>query len=497
MFVRLRKNASGTTSVVVVSKNKGVYKEVKHFGTARLEKDIEKLKNQANEWINQSSIEPKKNLTDSEKREYEKAIRVVNNIEDVLLNGVQLLLSSIYDDIGFGQIPNNVLRLIVMAQASQPASKRAIVDHIKLYFDEDVDLNKIYRCMDKLSAGLIYDIQKTCATTNSLQAGVCLILYDVTELFNNTLPSSEEKELDTSSSQVVIGLLVSDDGNLLSYSLCDICLEEDNAIISLINQFKQRFSLDTNFVVIVAPMLVNKQSVELLRQSGYDYVIKADLKTEEDKVRQWILNCPKSNNDVYDYKYANDNRLIMSYSEDKAKKDAHNRMRGIARLRKKVKGDKQATKYDKFLSIPNDIAISVNEDKIEEDSKFDGLRGYITNSSIPASLIVDVYTKFMTTKFPFAIEDIVTESSPIFHFSRRRKEAHLCICFMAYKIYEELERRIKLKGMELSTAKVLGIAKTIVTLKISLQYGKAPENYYTKTLFLTEDQKKIRPLFED
>ena len=54
---------------------------------------------------------------------------------------------------------------------------------------------------------------------------------------------------------------------------------------------------------------------------------------------------------------------------------------------------------------------------------------------------------------------------PIFHFSEKRIEAHVCICFVAYKVYKELERIIKLKGINLSVDKILDIAKTITTLK--------------------------------
>ena len=28
----------------------------------------------------------------------------------------------------------------------------------------------------------------------------------------------------------------------------------------------------------------------------------------------------------------------------------------------------------------------------------------------------------------------------MFHFTERRIEAHVCICFIAYKVYKELER---------------------------------------------------------
>lgn len=81
----------------------------------------------------------------------------------------------------------------------------------------------------------------------------------------------------------------------------------------------------------------------------------------------------------------------------------------------------------------------------------------------------------------------------MFHFTERRIEALVCICFIAYKVYKELERIIKLKGINLSVGKVLDIARTITTITIKMpQNGKR----ITKTLFLTKPQQAIQPLFE-
>jgi hypothetical protein len=68
----------------------------------------------------------------------------------------------------------------------------------------------------------------------------------------------------------------------------------------------------------------------------------------------------------------------------------------------------------------------------------------------------------------------------MFHFTARRIEAHVCICFVAYKVYKELERRLKINGINLSVDKVLNIAKTITTLKIKLP--KSGE-IITRTMF--------------
>ncbi len=81
---------------------------------------------------------------------------------------------------------------------------------------------------------------------------------------------------------------------------------------------------------------------------------------------------------------------------------------------------------------------------------------------------------------------------PMFHFTQKRIEAHVCICFVAYKVYKELERVLKISGIKLSVDKVLNTAKTVTTLKIKLP---ASGETITKTMLLTEKHKAIEPLF--
>lgn len=83
---------------------------------------------------------------------------------------------------------------------------------------------------------------------------------------------------------------------------------------------------------------------------------------------------------------------------------------------------------------------------------------------------------------------------PMFHFTPRRIEAHVCICFVAYKVYKELERILKINGIGLSVDKVLGIAKTITTIKVNLPASGAT---LTKTMLLTPKQKSIELLFNE
>ena len=507
MFLRKKKNRSGSISVVVVSKSRGRYKEIRSFGTADTEEEISKLYADAQHWLQTHGNQLPIDFDDERGRERDETIRVVDNMDAVLINGTQLLLSQVYDRIGFNRIPDEILRHLVIARVSQPRSKLATVAYLKSYYDEDVNLNHIYRYMDKL-----YNTQKELVqqisvehTRKILGGKIGLLFYDVSTLYfetSNTDVLREpgfSKDGKTKESQVVLGLLVSRDGYPLSYSLYNGKQYEGYTIVPMIDDFKQRFNLGEDFVVVADSGLMSADNLKLLRDAKYKYVIGARIRNEKKSVREKILGWERKNDDFYECKRENDERLIVGYSEARAKRDAYNRNRGVERLRKAY-GNGKLTKdqvnkrgYNKFLEISKDVEVVISDEKIMEDEKWDGLKGYVTNTKLPANEVVDQYHGLWVVERAFRISKGTLEMRPMFHFTERRIEAHVCICFVAYKVYKELERIIAAMGIKMSVDKVLDIAKTITTVKVNM-----PQNHevYTKTLFLSEQQKTIKPLFD-
>lgn len=190
----------------------------------------------------------------------------------------------------------------------------------------------------------------------------------------------------------------------------------------------------------------------------------------------------------------------MGYSTKRAKMDAYNREKGITRLKASFKSGKinkenlNKRGYNKFLEITKDIDVAINEQKIIEDQKWDGLKGYFTNTNLSPTAVYEQYSGLWVIEKAFRVTKGTIELRPMFHFTPKRIQAHVVICFVAYKVYKELERVIKKKKIELSVDKVLGIAKTVTTIKIKLPIsGKT----ITQTMLLTERQKLIEKLINE
>lgn len=507
MFIRKKKNRSGSTSVVIVSKSKGYYEEIRNFGTASDESEVARLCSDARQWLSSNGGQQTIDFEDVKGRELEETRRVIDNMDAALINGTQLLLTQIYDNIGFGRIHDDILRHLVIARVSQPMSKLATVDYLKSYYDEDVDLNRIYRYMDKLYKNQQEQILQICVehTKKILGGRIGLMFYDVTTLYFETAKTDDlrepgfSKDGKTSEAQVVLGLLVSEGGYPLSYSLFNGSQYEGYTMIPVIDDFRQRFSLGEDFIVVADSGLMSASNVRLLHDAGYRYIIGARIKNENESVKEWILGQEKQDGCFFERSRDRGERLIVGYSETRAKKDAYNRTRGVARLRKAYSSGKLTKNqvnrrgYNKFLEISKDVDVCISDEKIAADSKWDGLKGYITNTDLDAEKVVAQYHGLWVVERAFRISKGTLDMRPMFHFTEKRIEAHVCICFIAYKVYKELERIIRIAGIRMSVGEVIKTARTIITLRVNMPENR---NVYVKTLFLTEKQKAIEPLFK-
>ena len=143
--------------------------------------------------------------------------------------------------------------------------------------------------------------------------------------------------------------------------------------------------------------------------------------------------------------------------------------------------------------MEGDVKVTINYEKLEKDAKWDGLKGYLTNTNISVNDVGAAYHNLWHVERAFRISKSKIEIRPMFHFTRRRIEAHVCICFVALKVYKELERLLKQSGINMSVDKVLALARTIVTIQMTLPQSKQTIN---RTMLMKRHQR-IAPLFAD
>lgn len=217
---------------------------------------------------------------------------LLSNVENIMINGTQLILNQVFRIIGFDVIEDDVFKHLVIARISQPSSKSATVDYQTSYFDEDVELHKNYRYLDKLHNQEQAKVQRISVehTRNILGGNIGLVFYDVTTLY---FESDFEDELRSrgfskdgkhSLPQVVLGLLVSQNGYPLAYSLFNGSQYEARTMFPVVEDFVKRFGLE-DFVEVSDSGLMNKTNITLLDNAGYKNIIGARIKKRATRLK--------------------------------------------------------------------------------------------------------------------------------------------------------------------------------------------------------------------
>jgi transposase len=432
-------------------------------------------------------------------------LQILEGIEQLTVKGTELLLGKLFLEIGFDKIKDELFRQLVLARLCYPTSKLGTTDYLYKYHCVQVDVQSVYRYLDKL-----YNKQKELVQTISYQHtlkvlnnSISIVFYDVTTLYFEVDNEDElrktgfSKEGKHQHPQIVLGLLVSIDGYPLAYEIFEGNKFEGYTMLPVIDAFKHKYKLE-KLVIIADSGLLSNDNITELESKGYEYILGARIKNERQDIKNKILQLKLGNGESEIIEKDEATRLIISFSQARATKDQANRKKGLKKLEMQVSSGRLTKAsisnrgYNKYLRLNGSVSISIDESKVEADGKWDGLKGYLTNTTLSKEMIIENYSQLWKIEKAFRITKTDLKIRPIYHFRARRIEAHICISFVAYKIYKELERQLKEKQSDLSPEKAIDIAKTIYSITLTTPTTK---ERVTRTLVLNEEQKKLMTLF--
>ena len=220
-------------------------------------------------------------------------------------------------------------------------------------------------------------------------------------------------------------------------------------------------------------------------------ILGARPKSESDKVKEQILSLGMKYGDVVEIEKGGGVRLVLSCTEKRAKKDAHNRQRGLARLQKKMASGRLTKQninnrgYNKYLKMEGEVTISINMEKYEADAAWDGIKGYVTNTTLEKDEVIANYSNLWFIERAFRMNKFDLAVRPIYHRLRNRIEGHICICFTAYTIMLELERILKAAKSEITIYRAQELVKNMYAITYTL-----PKSKQTKRVYLGMDEEQ-------
>ncbi|MBF0388019.1 MAG: hypothetical protein HQL20_09245 [Candidatus Omnitrophica bacterium] len=104
--------------------------------------------------------------------------------EQVRVIGPELILGTLFDRLGFGSIPEELFRHIVIARLAHPVSKLKTVDYLYRYQGVAVEVDSIYRFLDRLNDTYKEAVERLAFEySRSVLGNISVVFYDMTTLY--------------------------------------------------------------------------------------------------------------------------------------------------------------------------------------------------------------------------------------------------------------------------------------------------------------------------
>lgn len=373
MFIRKKKNNSGSISIQIIQKVKGRNKLIKNIGSGKEGSEVEVLVAKAQQEL--LLLNKQRTLFISQQDATIESF--ISNLANSQIRtvGPELIFGKIYDYIGYGAIDKGLFRHLVIARLTFPLSKLKTIEYLNRFQGVTLNIESVYRFLDKLNSELKDSVEQISFkhTKKVLKDDLSIVFYDMTTLY---FEASDEDDLRKtgfskdgkhSNPQIFLGLLVGLGGYAIGYEIFEGNIFEGHTLIPVVKKMTQKFGLDKPIIVADSGLL-NSKNISELEAQGYEYILGARIKNESREIIEQILSTNFKNGEHIVIKKPT-NKLIVQYAEVRARKDAHNRERGLKRLEKQIKSGKLTKQninnrgYNKYLKMEGSISIFIDQEK--------------------------------------------------------------------------------------------------------------------------------------
>ena len=516
--VRKKKNQSGSISVQIVDRTNRGYKVVETLGCSDDETEIDKLHQKAILRINDLSQNLfSKSLDETSETLLLKKLLSKLTTQDFIPIGDELIFGKIFNNIGCNNLFNNVksirkqedknflFKSLVISRLLYPGSKLELINYLSYFKNIDITSDKIYRFLDTLYQDEIKSRIETCVfehTKKVMNGEIIVTFYDVTTLYFESESEDDlrrvgfSKEGKIARPQIQLGLFTTLEGYPLSFEVYEGNKYEGHTLIDVLKKFQDRFQLDKKPIVVADRGMLNNDNIAYLENNNYKYILAYKIKNISNDLKEEIKNLTFIDDNVthnIEFKkvipFADENdkkqtihvnqRLVLSYSTQRAKKDKYNRNKAIQRLENKIKSSKTITKkdlklsyYAKYIDLDDNnskINFNINNQKIIEDEKLGGIKGFVTNDfTLTADEIIEHYNNQYEVERAFRISKTDLKIRPIYHRLETRIKAHILISFVSYAIYKEFDRKLKINDVKFNFSQKLlrKIIEHLIAIKI-------------------------------
>ena len=470
LHIRTTKTGSSSTAVQVVTYSSGKTIIIKHIGSATDGAKLTLLQHQAEYFVEKFTGQQSLFTSSNNQKENKIIQSCYARSIGIKYSLLHQLLYHLFHMFTFENLDKPLLNDLVMARIVNPSSKLKAITFLKEMFDINYSETDMYRKLPTFS-DLKEEVEKKIITfaKKHLNLNFSVVFYDVTTLYFETFKQDTEnfkkpgfsKDNKFNQPQIIIGLIVNQDGFPVSYDIYAGNIFEGHTLIPSLTDFKKKHCVE-NLTVVADAAMISLTNIEGLLQSNINYIVGARVSNLSDGLIQKIS---KALNMVDKASYrltTNKGILICDFSKKRYWKNKNEMEGQLAKARKhEGKADTLPRKI-KFLKNMDKTKTVINEELIEKTKLLLGIKGYYTNLEKETNeTIIQQYHNLWHVEKTFRMAKSDLQTRPIYHFKSKAIRAHILICFMALAVgtYMELSSKKSLQ-------KILKLAKEAVEVKI-------------------------------
>ena len=381
---------------------------------------------------------------------------------------------------------SDVLQMLITTRLIAPSSKLSSYEYASNFLQQPTfDLQHVYRSLD-VFAEHSDEIQVAVYenSQNLINRNKEVLFYDCTNYFFEIEEGRGNAQYGKSKENrpnpiVQMGLFIDGDGFPLCFSMFPGNKNEQPTLKPLEKKILRDFNL-SEFIVCTDAGLASTENRKFNAISGRSYIVTQSLKMLKDFLQEWALdpNGWKLNgsNNVYNineinehfhknsifYKerWINENgleqRLIISYSIKERDYQKAIREKQIARAEKIVKEGFRATNRNqnspkRFVSetrvtsdgeVAEKKILTLDLDKIEAESRFDGFYAVCTTLEKDISEIIQINKTRWQIEAAFRTMKSEFRARPVYLRNDDRINAHFLTCFLSLLILKIIEKKV-------------------------------------------------------
>ena len=422
--------------------------------------------------------------------------------------GIQMVIEELLGERKYQFPVERAIFLTVLHRLSVSGSDRAAEkwkEDYKIEGMEGINLHHLYRAMAWLGEELPEEDQKGATPfaprcikdvieegifqrRRDLFGDLTLVFFDTTSIYFEGNGGDEigafghSKDHRPDLKQMVVGVIIDGNGRPICCELWPGNTADVKTLIPVTKRLRSRFTIEKVCVVADRGMISKETIKKLEAGKGIQYILGVRMRRQKE-VSEEVMSRAGRYEEVYPKGtqsklpspmkvkevMVGDRRYIICLNEDQVKKDALDRQHIIASLKKKLKqGQKSLVGnkgYRKYLKSSGTM-FQIDEDKIKEESRFDGKWVLTTNTDLSSPEVALQYKQLWMVEQIFRSMKTILTTRPIYHKCDETIRGHVFCSFLSLFLMKELQERMDKRGWQSEWADLINDLEGLKEIKI-------------------------------